>query len=234
MADKSKVIDYLKRFNRKERFILLSHVLGQQAGEAFRLNPEFRKALACKLGLAIPGDAFVAMDYHLDWIQMALHLADQRAEDVGAIVPNDNRLISAKPTDVDLLVAFVEEGTLNTRLLLIEAKADTSWTNKQLEPKANRLSDVFGKTTYGGEVVKPHLVLMSPRESVGIKTEGWPPWMMAEGNDTVHWLELPLRDDLLKVTRCDREGRSNKDGDSLLFRRRQGKQWVRASPSPPT
>ena len=28
MAEKSKIIDYLGRFNRKERFILLNHVLG--------------------------------------------------------------------------------------------------------------------------------------------------------------------------------------------------------------
>ena len=41
----SQVIDYLERFNRKERFILLSHVLDQEEKKAFRLNRRFREDL---------------------------------------------------------------------------------------------------------------------------------------------------------------------------------------------
>lgn len=53
-AQMSALIDHLKRFNRKERFILLSHVLGPVAEEAFRINPYFAGKLAAKLGLEIP------------------------------------------------------------------------------------------------------------------------------------------------------------------------------------
>ena len=39
MAEKSKIIDYLGRFNPKERFILLNHMLGKGAEGVFSLNP---------------------------------------------------------------------------------------------------------------------------------------------------------------------------------------------------
>lgn len=61
----SRVIDYLERFNRKERFILLSHVLGRQNETVFRLDQVFAEKLGSELELQdpIPDDAFVAMDF---------------------------------------------------------------------------------------------------------------------------------------------------------------------------
>ncbi len=59
----SALIEHLRLFNRKERFILLRHTLGVST---FRLDKGFRERLGGKLGLSIPGDAYVAMDYHLD------------------------------------------------------------------------------------------------------------------------------------------------------------------------
>ena len=66
----SRIIKHLKSFNRKERFILLKRALGP---EAFRLDCEFRKELGDEIGVPIPDCAFVAMDYHLDWLQVAMY-----------------------------------------------------------------------------------------------------------------------------------------------------------------
>lgn len=77
-------IDYLQLLNRKERLHLLREALGETT---FRLDERFRTRLQSCLrdsprgAVSIPPDAFVAMDYHLDWIAMALRLAadDPRA-----------------------------------------------------------------------------------------------------------------------------------------------------------
>ena len=233
MAER-KLIDYLRDFNRKERFILLDHVLGQQPGDVFRLNRYFAGKLATELSLEIPVDAFVAMDYHLDWIQMALYLADRPGSDMRKTICNTGkRLVKANQEDVDLLVAFEDKGSQKTHLLLIEAKADTGWTNKQLRSKARRLEHIFNDRIL--EVVEPHFVLMSrSRPTDKLKTEKWPSWMKGNGNAVAHWLELPLRDGLLKVTRCDQDGNSNKGGRYLLVRQRKDGTWTSASPNPPT
>ena len=231
MAERN-LIDYLRDFNRKERFILLDHVLGQQPGDVFRLNSCFRGKLANKLGLEIREDAFVAMDYHLDWIQMAVHLAIGGLPEARVIdnpeIEGVRKLFQANQEDVDLLIAF-EEDVQKTHLVMIEAKADTGWTNKQLGSKAGRLGQIFDKRVL--EIVMPHFVLMSPcsksKRKRKIDTDGWPPWM-TNGN-TAHWLELPLRDGLLRVTRCDASRKSNKNGDSLLVSERKCGRWT----SPP-
>jgi hypothetical protein len=58
-------ITYLRRFNRKERFFLVGWALGNRE---FRLAPAFSRGISSVVSLEIPRDAFVAMDYHLDWI----------------------------------------------------------------------------------------------------------------------------------------------------------------------
>ena len=158
----SQVIDYLERFNRKERFILLSHVLGQEDQKAFRLNRRFREDLEHKIQTPIPDDAFVAMDFHLDWLQMALYLAD-KDNSMSCAIPNDH-LVKGNQEDLDLIIAFQDECTKEVHLVLIEAKADTGWTNKQLKSKAERLRRIFGGHSCNTELVKPHFVPMSPTD----------------------------------------------------------------------
>ena len=219
----SHVIDYLARFNRKERFVLLSHVLGQEDRSAFLLNCAFRENLRREIGVLVPSDALVAMDFHLDWLQMALYLAD-RDDSLSRVIPNKN-LIRANQEDIDLLVAFKDEGTSETHLVLIEAKADTGWTNGQLKSKAKRLSLIFDKHSYGTEFVKPHFVVMSPREPQRIETDTWPHWMKANTDGSIHWLELPLRDGLLKVTRCHENKTPATAGDFLFIREYKKRHW---------
>ena len=72
MKKESRLLLHLEEFNRKERFFLVGMALGNPE---FRLGEEFRERLAQKLSLQVPRDAFVAMDYHLDWLAASLFLA---------------------------------------------------------------------------------------------------------------------------------------------------------------
>ena len=113
----SDLITHLRSFNRKERFILLREALGT---DTFCLDDAFRERLGNLLGVTVPADAFVAMDYHLDWLQMALFLAATSSPP--SSIPNDD-LFKANQEDVDLLVAFDDAAT--THLVLLEAKMET-------------------------------------------------------------------------------------------------------------
>ena len=97
--------------------------------------------------------------------------------------------------------------------MLIEAKGDTSWNERQLSSKAARLRGIFG---YDGRVfpgVDPHFVLMSPRPPQGMDTVHWPEWMAPSG--VPHWMPLPVNQELLKPTRCDPQGNPTRRGTRL-------------------
>lgn len=198
----SRLINHLKRFNRKERFILLSHVLGPQAEEVFRLNPYFAGKLAAKLGVDIPNDAFVAMDYHLDWIQAAMCFRDE--DDCAEQVKPMSRsapIIEGTQEDIDLLVAF--DCGKKTHIVLIEAKGDTPWDNDQIKSKASRFSRIFDANVCVN--VTPHFVMMSPSGPQRVEADNWPCWMKK-----MNHIQLALPKGLLKVTRYDGCGEEGK------------------------
>ena len=207
-------IDYLRLLNRKERFYLLRATLGEAT---FRLDERFRAQLqSCLSGVprgavSIPPDAFVAMDYHLDWIAMALRLAADKPERVHPDrfplrdIANDE-LVSGTQQDVDLLVAFPDGPT--THLVMIEAKGDTGWRNDQLDEKAERLARIFYEERPWREAITPHFVLMSRKRPMSLTKKGWPLWMKPYGEPL--WLCLPLPEDLIKVTRYDPEDRERR------------------------
>ena len=201
------LIDHLKAFNRKERFILLNEALGFH-GHSFCMSANFSQRLSDCLGFRVPENAFVAMDYHLDWLQMALWLADHA--DTEATFPNEG-LVFANQQDIDLLVAF--EGETTTRLILIEAKGDTDRSQDQLDLKCARLELIFGRGRPGTSRVTPDFILMSPEKPTRMDTTSWPSWMKVNGK--ARWLELRLPDGLLKVSRCTRAGGSSADGTYL-------------------
>ena len=125
------LIKILESFNRKERFFLLAQALGcSHSGEpAFSLSDSFRKQLNANIDVAIPEEpamVFVAMDYHLDWLQAALTLAD--SQDGKSKFSNKDEkgpVIEGTQKDVDLLVAFEAGETFH--LILVEAKAYSDW-----------------------------------------------------------------------------------------------------------
>ena len=164
----SQLIEHLRSFNRKERFILLREALGTDA-----LGDDFRTRLGDLIGTTVPADAFVAMDYHLDWLQMALYLAGTPSPPQP--IPNDDELVVGNQEDADLIVAF--EGDSTTHVVLVEAKVETGWTNGQLKSKAERLSRIFAEGRPGAHLVTPCYVLASPEPPPpGISTAGWPSW----------------------------------------------------------
>ena len=210
----SRLIDYLKSFNRKERFILLEKVLGQ---ETFQLSGDFRDELKkhLKLHFDVPKCAYVAMDYHIDWIQMAIHLTSRDIElsssDVEVQIPiADVAGINKNQRDVDLLVAFPEN--YRTHIVLVEAKADMPWDYDQLDHKVEKLRSISPIA----DCLELHFVLMSPTPVAKSKAlqyqKTWPRWM--KGNDDcLNYIQFDLDCDLRKITRRRNKGSELPDGE---------------------
>ena len=207
------LIDALKRFNRKERFHLLHHVLGYE-GWSFRLSDEFREELGRKIGERVPPEALVMMDYHLDWIGMAVWLSGQHALPTKQTPALNEGRVAGNQEDIDLLVAFKSSGTVH--IVLIEAKGDTPWSNSQLESKALRLREIF--TIPDGAKVRPHFVLMAPKESAAINAGTWPFWMQ-KAVDRQMLLPWP---ETMKPTLCDSDGKAKRGGDRVRIDVREG------------
>ncbi|NKI35155.1 hypothetical protein HFP89_08250 [Wenzhouxiangella sp. XN79A] len=105
---------------------------------------------------------FIEMDYHLNWLYAALANAARSADaespenkklgpfpnewqldkkEWPAIGDRNQRPIQNNQEDVDLLVAWFDRRWAKPfRLVLIEAKLDSSWDSKQFEKKRERLT----------------------------------------------------------------------------------------------
>jgi hypothetical protein len=190
------LIHYLERFNRKERYFLVKLALG-----GFNLGEEFRAALSTTLEEPIPSDAFVAMDYHLEWIYAALWRATTGSParayaNTGVVVGNQE--------DVDLLIAWADGPRFH--LGMIEAKLDTPWSRTQIRSKANRLARIF-EIPGALDVVKPHFVFLSPKPPTFQSEPGWATWI-----DVGRHVALQLPHDRLAVSRSDEFGRPLRSG----------------------
>jgi hypothetical protein len=188
------LIGILSDFNSKERFFLVGHVLGNPS---FKIGSQFRTQLSSTLNLTIPEDLFCAMDYHIDWLYAALQLNSDKVNK--RIYLNENSIIKAQQEDIDLLIAYKAQGIYH--LILIEAKATTGWSNKQMESKITRMIDIFGVNGAKWAGVIPHFVLMSPRPPQRLNTSGLPNWIIP--NKKWPWISLKIPDDLKRVTRCN-------------------------------
>ena len=199
------LLEHLESFNRKERFFLVGNALGNPD---FRLSAEFQMKFRESFGIQPPNNAFVAMDYHLDWLHAGLFLALPENDEEG-VHPNTETVASGNQEDIDLLVAFEVEEI--THLILIEAKAATGWTNKQTLSKAERLQRIFGKDGARYPRVKPYFGLTSPRPPKQLKSDLWPAWMTRHSQPI--WFELKVPTSRRRVTRCDSGGRQTAEGD---------------------
>jgi hypothetical protein len=226
----NELLKAIDAFNRKERFFVFTQATGNAD---LRLSDEFRKSLSEATGTAIPQDAKCYIDYHLDWLHAAVELIRYPA--AGPVRPNGVevvatpgdeggiRVATGNQEDIDLMVAYEEEGA--TWIILVEAKAETDWTNKQLKSKADRLGLIFGKGTVpAGSGIQPVFCLWSPKKSAGIDTGGWPRWMLKprdrqalqapdhERQGDHAWLKLAVPPGRKKVTRCDQNGTPDSSG----------------------
>lgn len=222
----SKLVQCLARFNRKERFWLLNNALGEHST---CLGEQFRNEIKKVTGLAVPANAWWAMDYHLDWLVGALHLYNGGKENEKLV--NDKKLIIGNHQDIDFVVAFKDT------LILIEAKGDTSWTNKQLRKKVDRLIEIREHGYF--EPVQLKYILMSPVESAKLSLsestklllseEDWPDWMKKKDDPQQPlWMPMTLgyrdtensgdnesaRNNFVKVVRVNDAGKPDIKGQS--------------------
>ena len=126
--------EILERFNRKERNLVIRHILGHPAN-TLRLDERFRAALsaALKLESQIPDSISWWTDYHISWLAGALVLFAMRPEAIetarkesrteSGILENRQLskgrwLVEGGDEDIDLLLAYSNE------LILIEAKGE--------------------------------------------------------------------------------------------------------------
>ena len=199
----SQVIDNLRMLNRKERFLFIGMALGNPR---FELHRQFRDGVGKEFGLEVPDDAFVAMDYHLDWLYASLFLASGKS--TTEVHSNHDNLISATQEYLDLIVAYESRGTCH--IVMLEAKGVTGFTNRQMRSKVDRLVAIFGKTGNRWEGVVPHFGIVSPREPKRIETCGWPAWV--KPGDKIRWIEMPVPPGLRRITRCTEDGKPSIDG----------------------
>lgn len=191
------LISLLKYFNRKERFFLVGQALGNKD---FRISEEFRKIITSKINVEVPPDAFAAMDYHLDWIYASLYCAEKGTN---KFITENPLGLNSNQEDVDFLIAFKKDEIYN--LVLIEAKAESGWTNKQLGSKAEKLRSIFGLNRCIWKNVKPYLLITSPRKPVNLRINALPTYLQRSMDDI--WFQLNIPDYLIKITRCDESGR---------------------------
>jgi hypothetical protein len=173
-------VETLRKFDSHERGILLQWALGGP----FVLSAALRAELDEHLPNPIPDNAYVAMDYVLDWLSASMTcILDTNA--LEAPQERTGNHISGSSEDVDLVIAW--EDDLGAHLVLIEAKGFTRWSNKQLNSKAERLAAIFSAP--GLNDLDLHFVLVGPRRSAGLEIDSWPQWMRR--NDRFIFLEVP-------------------------------------------
>jgi hypothetical protein len=198
----SAMITNLEKLNRKERFFLIRTALGH---DTLKLGQSFRDVLISKFHLNVPDDAFVATDYHLNWIFAAAALTfGQPVHD--HIYDNRDGTVDGTQEDVDLLVAFEDDSGLN-HLIMLEAKGVGAYDNKQFAHKMKRLTRIFGKDGCRFARVRPYFGLMSPREPRHLRCDVCPSWLKIDGK--IPWLPMLIPERFV-LFGCDERGRPDR------------------------
>ena len=212
MTNPASLEHWFSVFNRKERYHLLVNALANSTG-MFEISHDYE--LKIKEIIKLEKDdyevVFVAMDYHLDWMHVALqcYKKGRLANDLTSM-SNDGKIFKAIQQDVDLLVVFKQEQ--HYYVVMIEAKADTGWNNKQLLKKAKRLKEIFGdeNSSHNYPNVKPFYILSSPKKSDNIDVRHWARWMFNQNENQPYFLKLDL-------PRCVKVTRKSSESNQLFF-----------------
>lgn len=210
------LIERLEQLNRKERFLLMQAAIGK---EQFVLGEEFRKAVGAALKLNIPAGAFFAIDYHLDWLYVAIISCLEEQD----LYPNDIG-INQNQEDIDLLIAF-DEGDV-THLVLIEAKGVTSWGRGQIASKLRRLLVICEALRRDPPIlVQTHFLLTAPYKSEHLTRNeltaiepgtSLPDWVFVDG--ALPWIVLKPQVQWLAPVRWDEDRGKGKDGKHWKLR----------------
>jgi len=182
----------------------------------FKLDTKFREQLDKLLELRIHRDAFVAMDYTIDWVYASLKWAkgEQDVYDKADMVQ-----LNEKGHDIDLLVAYEDDvNDKLTHIIFIEAKGVTPWKTAEMKPKVERLKLLFHDNR---EQAVPHLVLLSPNQPTQLDKKILASWMLKNNGD-YSWMKLDIQPGLKGVMRCGGEkNESNCNGNCWRLYDRQ-------------
>jgi hypothetical protein len=200
----------LERFNRKERNLLVRHVLGHE-DEPLLLSAKFLAEVASKLHIKLNNKGcWWATDYHINWLAGALAYYTEGQQCLGKARPNRDRpldqprLIEGNQEDIDLVIAS------NRDLIFIEAKAYGNWDDDQLQSKLDRLELLryeYERIAAQEDVatrVQMHFLLISPPDSQPKKIAvNWRSWK--EQESPIPWIDLKLSptQPILEVSRCE-------------------------------
>ena len=190
-------VGILKKFNRKERNLLIRDVLGRPE-EKLHLGQDFLDRVNCVLGVSLTANAWWATDYHFDWLFAAAKLFLQRAS-LNFPQENGSEPMTWTQEDADLVIAD------NKHLVLIEAKAYGAYDNEQFERKRLRFDQLCQEMEGSG--IELRFLLMSPRKPQKLR--------YPSGVEPFKWLELKLdpKTVVCRVERCDASGkRAEKQG----------------------
>lgn len=232
---------YLKQFNRKERFHLLSDILGFRGNpssreQGFPVSSGFINKLESYLSqitdcIEFRQQIYSAMDYHLDWIYASIFLTNIQSSCTQINSHGYTRgvgqvCITGNQQDVDFLLLFKDRNPEKKRLhmIMLEAKVDTGWSNDQLDSKANRLEAIFGHDgRLYEDIVVPYFITVSPtKPTASLRIEykklregrHYPGFMHKDGS--INWIQLDTPETLYKITRCTKSSedlKPNKNGD---------------------
>lgn len=200
----SNVIENLEKLNRKERFFLVGMALGNPK---FRLKTEFREELGCQFKLTVPKDAFVAMDYHLNWIYAACALTFEQSVQTH-IYENVGKVVDGTQEDVDLLVSYQDPSGM-CHLIMLEAKGVTAFSNRQFKHKVERFKQIFRDDGKRWPRVTPYFGLVSPKQSKNLDYDICPPWLKVNGK--VPWFKMNIPKERLVLFGCDGQGRPDQE-----------------------
>lgn len=209
----------LDALNRKERFFVFTQATGNHD---FRLGADFLAKLSVAVDIEVAADAKAYIDYHIDWLHAAVYIARNPLlaspyENGPLLKPGELRAGGKPPRvstgnqeDLDLLIAFARGET--TYIVMVEAKGETGWTNRQLDSKAKRLGEVFGFGAVSENAdIRPVFCLWSPIQSAALKPDIWPEWMVRPGDAArssadIAWMSLAVPRGRKKVTGVDKKG----------------------------
>jgi hypothetical protein len=201
------IIKNLSLLNSKERFYLFTYATNKGK---FELTDEFKNEIYKTIKVKMPNNYFAAIDYHLDWLSAAI-TKDSDVEEAfknGTEFDNSEGLITGNQEDIDLIIAFEEDSEVT--IIMIEAKGVGSWTTKQVSSKKRRLDEIFKKSNERN--IYPYLILMSPKESEGLKRKIDiinNRWIDKETNN-YYWIKLKLPSPLYKVGRVGKDEQNRK------------------------
>ncbi len=215
----------LSRFNRKERFFVAMDASGGDNEElhapSLRLADDFRQKLAASIGMPVPAHAWATIDYHLNWLHAGLQWKANPGvlhEVADRYTADGVELVSGNQEDIDLIVAWTtSEG--EPVVVFLEAKAYSSWTNKQVGHKMPRLVAIVGHAKSAGLPFRPVLVLAGPTPpSPKLDTAWWPEWGRGEDGQPM-FMDLPVPGARLSVERVNADGIPASDGTKWKYKR---------------